>query len=58
MKQKSKKSKAKAKPERLSMRALARALGRTPSHVWRVITGERQSAYLVRRLASMGVEVA
>ena len=58
MKQKSKKSKAKAKPERLSMRALARALHRSPSHICRVMRGERVSVSLARELSAMGVEVA
>ena len=47
-----------AKPERLSMRSLARALKRSPSHICRVMNGSRVSATLARRLKAMGVEVA
>ena len=57
MKQKSKKSKAKAKPERLSMRALARALHRSPSHICRVLKGERKpSAELERKMRKLGLK--
>ena len=47
-----------AKPERLSMRSLARALKRSPSHICRVMNGSRVSATLARRLKAVGVEVA
>ena len=49
--------KADARPERPSMRVLARKLGRSASHICRVMNGKRESASLARRLNAMGVEV-
>jgi len=40
-----------------SCRALARALGRSPSHICRVMRGERVSHRLAAELAKRGVKV-
>ena len=45
------------KKMRKSIRALARELGRSPSHVCRVMRGERQSARLVAQLKRRGVRI-
>ena len=58
MKQKRIKKIKAARPERPSMRELARALHRSPSHICRVVKGERVSVSLSRQLNALGVEVA
>ena len=47
-------TKTKAKAQ--SMRALARALHRSPSHICRVMRGKRVSARLSRLLAKRGIK--
>ena len=39
------------------VRALARELGRSPSHVCRVLRGERQSKRLMARIRAAGIKV-
>ena len=55
---KSEKTKATARPKRLSMREMSRLLKRSPSHICRVLNGKRASASLARQLKALGVEVA
>ena len=40
------------------IRATARALGVSPSHLSQVVSGKRRSLRLERRLAALGVKVA
>ena len=47
-----------AKVEDGSYRALARVLGRSPSHICRVMHGERKSARLECRMRELGFEPA
>ena len=47
-----------AKVEDGSYRALARELGRSPSHICRVMHGERKSARLECRMRELGFEPA
>jgi len=42
----------------MSCRALAKALGRSPSHICRVMRGERVSRRLAAQLRQRGVKVA
>lgn len=42
--------------DRMSYRALARELHRSPSHICRVLRGERVSARLSRLLAKRGIK--
>ena len=44
------------KKTRKSMRELARELGRSPSHICRVMRGERQSRRLSALLAKRGIK--
>ena len=46
-----------AKVEDGSYRALARELGRSPSHICRVMRGERQSMRLAKLLKKRGIKV-
>ena len=45
-------------PKAIGVRALARELGRSPSHVCRVMRGERQSKRLMLLLKKRGVKCA
>ena len=46
-----------AKADTPTMRALARELGRSPSHICRVLRGERVSSRLAAELRSRGLRI-
>ena len=50
-------TKTKTKAKAQSMRALARALHRSPSHICRVMRGKRQSMRLAKLLKKRGIKV-
>lgn len=47
----------KAEQNKMSYRALARELHRSPSHICRVLRGERQSLRLTKLLKKRGIKV-
>lgn len=47
----------KSKQSKMSYRALAKVLGRSPSHICRVLRGERQSMRLAKLLKKRGIKV-
>ena len=48
----------KSKQSKMSYRALAKVLGRSPSHICRVMRGERASRRLAAQLRQRGIKVA
>ena len=47
----------KSEQKKKSLRALARELHRSPSHICRVMSGERQSMRLAKLLKKRGIKV-
>ena len=52
------KAKIKTVPRMMNASALARELGVTREHLWRVVTGRRESRRLAAQLRKRGIKVA